>query len=146
MSEEDTRYASMREFPEALAEIDKTYSEFSELAEIIKNCELMKKHGRILNSQNPEQTKFLLNGTKYSFKKEKEESGHRYGDGGEYGYYHFLQRGKENVLVSMRFVAYDTYSDDSEDHPTSDVRKTFLLQEDNLARTVFEEIRKLNKS
>jgi len=140
----EKKSATQREFKDTVDVIDNVYLEFNELIEIIRKCGLMVKNGKISENKNPELTKFLFDDKSYNFKRIYDSSGHRYGDGGEYGSYHFLQKNGEDVLVSMHFVTYATYSDDSADFPGRDVRKTCLLKEDDLARQVFEEIMRLS--
>src|SRR3989344_8169947 len=83
---------------------------------------------------------FEVNRTEYKVESEKEESGHRNGDGGEFEERAILKIGGRCVMISRHFCAYHTYSDDSEDFVVQDVRDTYVFGHDNLIRDIFSEI------
>lgn len=141
--QENTKVVHMKEFKDAIDVVDNynAYLTCSELLKIIKNHKLAK-NGGILDNKDSKLEKIIIDNAEYSFKTESDSSGHRFGDGGEWSSYHFLQRNKEDVLVSMKFDWYATSGDDFFELGGGIRRRTYLLKEDKLARAVFEEIKK----
>ncbi len=138
----------IREFEDAVdvIEDDSFYLVGSELIKIIENCELFKENGKIIEDKDTTSgkisTKIKIGDIEYGFRGEDDSTGHIYGQGGASGSYYFLQKNKEDVLVSMHFSSYSTSSDDWFDDVGKHIKKAYLLKEDKLARAVFEEIRK----
>jgi len=148
METKNTKVVCMKKFEDAVdvIEDDSFYLVGSELIKIIENCELFRENGKIIKDKDPTSgeisTKIKIGDIEYSFRGENDSSGHRFGDGGERGSYVFLQKNKEDVLVSMHFSSYSSSSDDWVDEGGKHVKRAYLLKEDKLARAVFEEIKK----
>ncbi len=150
MKTKNTKCVRIREFEDAVdvIEDDSFYLASSELVEIIKNCELFKENGKIIEDKDPTSgeisKKIKIGDIEYGFKGEHESTGHIFGVGGSSGSYIFLQKNKEDVLVTMHFSAYSSSSDDwVDDGPAKHIKRAYLLKEDKLARAVFEEIRNM---
>ncbi len=149
METKNTKFVHIREFQDAVdvIEDDSFYLVSNELVEIIKNCELFRENGKIIKDKDPVPgkilTKIKIGHIEYSFRGEKYSSGHIFGVGGSSCSYYFLQKNKEDVLVSMHFSSYSTSSDDWYDEGEKHIKRTCLLKEDKLARAVFEEIRNM---
>ncbi len=77
---------------------------------------------------------------KYDIESEKEESGHRYGDGGEVEEKIVLKKDGRCVMVSRQFCAYHSYLDDSEDFVVQNIRDTYIFGHDNIIKRIFPEI------
>jgi hypothetical protein len=71
----------------------------------------------------------------------RDQSGHRYGDGGEFQSRVILTKSGRPIFVSRHFQAYTTYFDNSEDHPSYDIKDTYLLEEDSFAREIIARFR-----
>ncbi len=118
------------------------YVSLDNIYELIRNCSLVRERGKILGNKEI----VISNGCekKYSLE-QKSDSYHIFGSGGENVFYNLLMRDNEPVLMSMQHLSYDSLSDDSEDHTTRTIRRTELLDEkDELAKLVFEEIKRIN--
>ena len=81
-----------------------------------------------------------VNRARYKIESEREESGHRNGDGGEFEEKAILKIDGRCLMISRHFCAYHTYLDDSEDFVVQDVRDMYVFGHDNLIRGIFSEI------
>lgn len=77
--------------------------------------------------------------TKYRIYSEG-DSIHRRGDGGEIEYRTFLDCECDNILLSRYFVSYWTSGDDYEDYPVLEQKETFVLEDNELTRKIWDEV------
>lgn len=71
----------------------------------------------------------------------RNEEYHQWGYGGFREETTQLLKGDQPLVLSLDFHSWDTYSDDSEDHPREQLQRTYLLQDDPVARQMFDAIR-----
>ena|SRR3989344_6693508 len=69
-------------------------------------------------------------------------SDHRRGDGGESEHLIFLDCNDRHLLVSQEFRSYVTTADDSQDNSGSHHKAIYLLDDDEIALSVFRELSK----
>lgn len=78
----------------------------------------------------------------YRVEQSHRSSGHREGDGGEREFVSkLISPAGEDVLMSVEFLAYGTYGDDSMDYDYPVQRGIYLLSEDAVARMILDSIR-----
>ena len=65
---------------------------------------------------------------------------HRYGVGGKHEQGESLERDGRVLLVRRSHTAWDTYTDDSEDHTSDEGCEVMLFEEDLLARKYFDSV------
>jgi hypothetical protein len=83
----------------------------------------------------------FLNGAKYEVYSSPPFYAYRHGDGGEWGYSAILEKEGKPLLVSLSLRREDTLSDDSEDYSRGNIDRTYLLEDDILAREVFNSLK-----
>lgn len=145
MGNKDLKILTPRKFEDALEEIDDFYLRINNLLEIIKNCELVRENGKILDNKRIELAKIILDDSEYSLKEEVDKR-IRWRERSYLGHYHFLEKNRKEVLVSMQFLSYISSSTNLIkngffSHVETHAEKIYLLEEDRLARDVFGKIK-----
>jgi hypothetical protein len=136
------KYLEKTNFPNSVECLDKYF--YSDI--VANTLENVAKGGESISQKNisPQKNRIRLKfqGIEYAVDFLERSSGHRRGDGGELEYISKLIKNEKEILISRRFLAYGTYSDDSTDYTQADIKETILLEEEPLARLVFEELKK----
>ena len=78
--------------------------------------------------------------TQYKITKDSEWN-HEYGNGGYNRFENTLLKEGRPILVSLQNISWITTCDDWFDYDNEEVQKTFLIEEDEIARIVFETIK-----
>ena len=113
----------MKHVPEHFIDKVEEFISVDELRELLER----------LSDQSDENSNYQVEEDKDGF--------HEFGRGGWVHKFTLLKKGNKTVLVSLRDTSYDTYRDDSEDYPMSEERKTYLIEEDPVARQIFKFIK-----
>ncbi len=102
--------------------INGVFVDAEKLTNIIRGLRIMQEEGNIFDSG----FEIEFRRVEYIIKSEREESGHRWGDGGEFEERTFLERDGERVLASLRFSAYYSYLDDSFDYHSYNYKNSYI--------------------